>query len=381
MTGIAGYHTGVVGPSTPDAEKVAAVREALPAVGAGIYLDTPVAGPMPAESAAAMAEIAGWELATGRVHRDRHEDVAARIDEARAAVAAMLTADLDDVALAPGIDAALAQAVRSIDWHPGGRIAVVDDPDLRRLTDLAPPGVAVQLLSPDADGVGALGDALPDTRLVALPLVSAATGARLPVESVALAAHERGIWVLVDASLGIGAVPVDRLALGADLLVARSEAWLLGPEGLAIIAGATSGVMEPARLHLPSVVGFARGCGWLSMYVGLPWIHERSAALTAHAADRLAAIPGVSVLTPSHRATTLVFTIAGWSATRALDELGSRIYLLALALPSDAIRVGIGFWTTTDELDGLAECVTMLARHGPDRLPPRRQLTILGHGQ
>src|SRR5688500_5362733 len=39
------YHTGVVGPSMTDAEKVAAVREALPAVGAGLYLDTPVAGP------------------------------------------------------------------------------------------------------------------------------------------------------------------------------------------------------------------------------------------------------------------------------------------------------------------------------------------------
>jgi hypothetical protein len=33
----------------------------LPA-SAGIYLDTGTAGPLPAETAAAMAEVAGWEL-------------------------------------------------------------------------------------------------------------------------------------------------------------------------------------------------------------------------------------------------------------------------------------------------------------------------------
>jgi len=41
----------------PDAEKLAAVREALPALGAGIYLNTGAVGPLPAETAAAMAEI------------------------------------------------------------------------------------------------------------------------------------------------------------------------------------------------------------------------------------------------------------------------------------------------------------------------------------
>jgi hypothetical protein len=51
----------------PDEAKIAAVREALPATGAGIYLNAGSAGPMPAETARAMAEIAEHELTIGRV--------------------------------------------------------------------------------------------------------------------------------------------------------------------------------------------------------------------------------------------------------------------------------------------------------------------------
>ena len=48
---------------------------------------------------------------------------------------------------------------------------------------------------------------------------------------------------------------------------------------------------ETAGLHKPSIVGLARSAGWLSMFVGLPWAHERAARLAAGAAERLAAMP------------------------------------------------------------------------------------------
>lgn len=374
----------------PDPEKIAAVREALPSVGAGIYLDTPAAGPLPAESAAAMAEVAQWELTTGRAHRFRAEDVQARVGEARAAAAAILTAELDEVALAHGLDDALTRALRTVPWRGGDRLLVVDDPDLRGLERLAPPGVAVERLTPPGVAVERLSAAQPlddqleraltaGVRLVALPLVSSTTGARLPVEHLAAAARRRGVRVLVDVSLGLGAVPVEPLTLGADLVVARSEAWLLGPEGLAIVAGAG---IDPVTdgFHLPSVAGFARGCGWLSMYVGLPWIQQRGEALTAHVAGRLASIDGVTLRTPATRATTLVFGIAGWAATEALDELGGRIFLLAGVTEQDSLRIGIGFWNTVEELDRLVEGVALLAAHTPATLPRRPRLAMLGEG-
>ena len=67
----------------------------------------------------------------------------------------------------------------------------------------------------------------------------------------------------------------------------------------------------------------ARSIGWLSMYVGLDFVHRRGMALAALAAARLAAIPGVTVLTPTHAMATLVtFQVAGWPAQQALDDSG-----------------------------------------------------------
>ncbi len=78
------YHTAVVAPFSPDPERLAAVREALPALGAGIYLNTGSVGPIPAETAAAMADFATWELTTGRAHVDDWPEVLQRMAEARA---------------------------------------------------------------------------------------------------------------------------------------------------------------------------------------------------------------------------------------------------------------------------------------------------------
>ena len=73
------YHTAVVDPSLPDPEKLAAVREAIPALGAGIYLNTGSVGPLPAETAAAMADMAAYERDVGRRHADYFEEFLGRM--------------------------------------------------------------------------------------------------------------------------------------------------------------------------------------------------------------------------------------------------------------------------------------------------------------
>jgi selenocysteine lyase/cysteine desulfurase len=110
----------------------------------------------------------------------------------------------------------------------------------------------------------------------------------------------------------------------------------------------------------------ARSIGWLSMYVGLDFVHRRGSALASLAATRLAGISGVTVLTPAHAMATLVtFRIAGWPAKAALDELGSRVFAIARTIDSlDALRISVG----------------LLAGHTPETLPPRRVLMILGDG-
>ena len=126
----------------------------------------------------------------------------------------------------------------------------------------------------------------------------------------------------------------------------------------------------------------ARSIGWLSMFVGLDWVYARGAAMARSAADRLAAIPGVELLTPREQMATLVtFRIAGWPAEAALDELGARVFAIARTVPLvDALRISVGFFTSEDELDRFVDAVALLAAHTPETLPPRRRLTILGEG-
>jgi L-cysteine/cystine lyase len=366
----------VVAPFLPDDEKLAAVREALPAVAAGIYLDTPVAGPLPAETARSMADLATWELTTGRTNRDRLDDALSRVDEARAAVAAILTTDVDNVALTHGLDDAIGIASADVDGNPTVVVWVHDD-------------VAQNVEQALAAGA----------RLVVVPHVIPATGELLAVRDVARLVHDRGARLLVDGSQAAGAIPVALDETEADFYAVPASTWLLGPEGIAAIAasadhrdrlaaaGHGTGTLSPFRgdpgpfeFHLPSVVGFGRGCGWLSMYVGLEWVHRRAAQLAQFAAERLAAIDGVELVTPRHAMAAIVtFRVRGWPAAALIEELGARVFAIASAIPSiDAVRIGTGFFNTEDEIGRFVDAVSFLAALTPETVPPRRRLTVLG---
>ncbi len=412
----------MVAPSPPDADRLAAVRAALPALEAGIYLNTGSVGPLPAETAAAMNEIAAYELATGRAHPDYFEDMLQRMAEARAAVAAVLVADLSDIALTHATTDGMNIGAWSIDWKPGDRAVTtgLEHPggtgalyNLRDRVGIDLAFVDVRTAA-DRDELLAAFDAAIDarTRLVAISHVLWATGAVLPVAAIAEIAHARGAVVVVDGAQSAGAIPVDLTATGADVYAVSAQKWLLGPEGMGAVAVAPgvrdrlqptfgghftferidpSGVavrwpdarrFEASNYHRPSIVGMARSIGWLSMFVGLDWVYERGAAMARHAADRLAAIDGVDLLTPRDRMATLVtFRIAGWPADAALDELAARTFAIARTVPLvDAIRISVGFFTSEAEIDRFIEGVGLLAAHTPETLPPRRGLTILGTG-
>jgi L-cysteine/cystine lyase len=402
--GIAAVSYGaVVSPFLPDADKLAAVRAALPAVGAGIYLNAAVAGPLPSETAAAMAEIAEYELRVGRGHRDYREDQLARLDEARAAVASVLGGSSRSVALVHGAADGIELALGLIDWGPGGAAlaCVADDPASGRVVRRLGPDIEV--VTVDVTGatdeeaiVGAFDVALSEaTRAVVVSHVLPTTGETMPVARIAAAARRVGAIVVVDGSLAAGAVPVDVELLGADAYVVSAEKWLLGPEGIGAVwvgqrildhlkAGPDTGASELDRstFHAPSVVGFGRSVGWLAMLVGWAFIHSRVASTTRALAGRLARIPGVRVLTPPERMAAIVaFAIEGWPADRALTELEARAYVIADVVPAiDAVRLSVGFYTSDDEVERVAGVVELVATHTPETIPAVRRLTILGAG-
>lgn len=404
----------------PEPEKVAAVRALLPATAAGIYLDAATAGPMPAETQRAMDEIAARELATGRGGTGGEAELEERLDEARASVAAILVADPDDVALTHSAADGLGRILGSVPWASGDRAIVTShaDPGTLALLLALRERFGFEIVTADiGDGgheattLASVDGALADgARAVIFDHVLATTGAVLPVQAIAERAHAAGALAIVDGSQAAGAIAVAMDDLGADAYAVPAHAWLLGPRGMGALwvdrrlAGSLvpalvgersfasldvprrSGRLRPdarrfeaSGFHVPSVVGFARSCGWLTMYLGLPWVLERAARLAGDAAARLSAVPGLRVLTPQGAMGTIVtVAIAGWSGAMLDEELGARAFAIVGVVPGDAIRISVGCWNTEEEIERFVGVLQLLAGHTPASVPPRRRLTVLG---
>ena len=412
----------MVAPNPPDDDRLTTVRAALPALEAGIYLNTGSVGPLPAETAAAMAELETYELQTGRAHPDYWTETQQRMAEARAAVAAVLTADAADIALTHSTTDSMNAGIWAIDWRPGDRAVTtsLEHPggigalyNLRHRMGIELVFVDVGPERSEADVLASFDAAIDDrTRLVAISHVLWASGTVLPVARVAEIAHARGALLAIDGAQSAGAIPVDLAATGGDMYAISAQKWLLGPEGmgaLAITRAArerlapswgghnsfetvdSTGIavhwpdarrFEWSNFHRPSIVGMARSIGWLSMFIGLDWVYSRGVEMAGLAADRLAAIDGVELVTPRDRMATLVtFRIRGWDPQAALEELGARVFAVARTVPLiGGLRISVGCFNTEAELDRFVGVVELLAAHTPDTIPPRRTLTILSGG-
>ena len=412
----------MVTPFLPDDQKIPALREALPSTAAGIYLNTGTAGPLPRETAHAMAEAEAWELRSGRADIHLYQDSLERMAEARAAVAAVLGTDPSHIALTHATTDGMNVAAWAVDWKPGDRVVTTS---LEHAGGLGPLWAlrergGVELVIAD---VGTGGDpvailealdraVVPGTRLVALSHVTWATGARLPIGEIAELAHSRGALVAVDGAQSVGAVPVSVEELGVDFYAIPGQKWLLGPEGIGAVYCAGSVLDRPrttfagywsfesidlaakgklwpdarrfegSGYHGPSVVGLARSAAWLSMFVGLGWIHERIARMAGAAASMLADVPGVEVLTPTANMAGLVtFRIAGWKSSAALKELSQRTLCIARTIPPlDAIRISVGFFNTDGELRRFRDGVALVAENTPDTIPHRPRIEVLQGG-
>jgi L-cysteine/cystine lyase len=402
-----------------DADKLVAVRAALPSLSAAIQLNTGSVGPLPAETAAAMAELAAYERDFGRAQFEYWEELKQRIDEARAGVAAILGGELDEVAITHAATDGMNIGTWAIDWKPGDRAVTTcqEHPGgvgpLYMVADRYGIDLGFAEFVPDAsdDVIVDQFDQLitPGTKLVSLSHVLWTSGLVMPVRRIADIAHERGALVLIDGAQSAGAIPVSVRDLGADMYAIPAQKWLLGPEGLGamwvkreLLDGMNSTFasfstfassdsrgnrmlttdarrFQLAGFHRPSVVGMGRSLGWLSMFVGLEYVYRRGAEMAHLAADRLAGIDGVTLITPRDRMAGLItFQIAGWEIQPALEELQARTFCVARTLPAvNALRISVGFWTTPDELERFMDGVRLLASHTPDTIPPRRTLTIV----
>ena len=226
----------------PDADKVAAVREALPATRAGIYLNAGSCGPLPAETARAMDAAAARELAVGRAGPGDWEDALARMDEARFAVAAALVADPADIALTHSTTDGLNLALSSLPWQSGDRVLTTAHEHPAAYAPLAALrarlGVEIEVVDtgdggdPDAV-VAAFAQALErPARAIVASHVLWTTGAVLPVGRLGAVARAAGAVSIIDGAQAAGAIALVLDDTGVDAYALPAQKWLLGPEGM-----------------------------------------------------------------------------------------------------------------------------------------------------
>jgi cysteine desulfurase/selenocysteine lyase len=229
----------------------------MPAAKTWAYLDHAAVAPLPQSTLEVLSEWAKDATVNGRVNWPRWQK---RIEEGRALAAAMLGAQVEEVALVRNTTEGITLVAEGFPWREGDNVVLpaCEFPSNRfPWMNLARRGVEARLV-PAPNGrveLDALAKACDHrTRIIAVSWVDYATGWRNDPAALAQLGHERGALLFLDAIQALGVFPLDVKAAGVDFLAADGHKWLLGPEG--------AGLFYLRREHLDLLHPI--GVGWHS---------------------------------------------------------------------------------------------------------------------
>ena len=207
--------------------------------------------------------------------------VAARVEEARRQVAALLGARDREIVFTSGGTEADNTALRGVlAARPDRRHLIISAVEHHAIFETAEQlereGVTVTRIAVDRDGqldLASLQAALrPDTALVSIMLANNETGIVFPVREAVALAHARGVPVHSDAVNALGKIPVRVDELGVDLL-SISAHKVYGPKGTGAlyirdgtpfqkwqIGGAQERNRRGGTLNAPGIVGLGEAC-------------------------------------------------------------------------------------------------------------------------
>lgn len=378
-------------------EKIAAVRQGVPATEQLAFLNAGSYGPLTAAAGEAIVKLAQEEVREGRQGARAFRRNRELKDAVRAGFARVLGCDAAEVALTTSTTGGMNFACWGLNWREGDEVVTTD---IEHMGGLAPLYIlehryGIRLRIVDTHGRGedvaqAITAAINEhTRAVIVSHVSWSAGVVLPLKEIAEAAHRAGAVLIVDGAQSGGAIPLDMKALGVDAYAIPGQKWLCGPEGIGALYVARERMGEilpshvgggafgphdemghysigeeanrfntPGNPYAPQLAGMQASLDWFLNEVGPNWAYPRIPENAARCRSLLEGIEGVDVITPPGRHAGLVhFTIAGWDPTAAEQELlQRRVLVRSMGRPS-CVRASTGFYNNDDDLQALAEAV------------------------
>jgi len=378
-----------------------------------VYLDSAASSQKPASVIEAVQRY--YETSHANVHRSIHtlgEEATDLYEGARDAVRAFVGArSREEIIFTRGTTEAInlvAQAVgRTL--APGDEIIVTE---LEHHSNLIPwqmacrdHGAVIRAVPVGGEGyldLEAYGRLLsPRTKVVALAHVSNVLGTINPVARMAEQAHRVGALVLADGAQSVPHLPLDVSALGVDFF-AFSGHKMLGPTGIGVLYGRREvlerlepawggGEMikevwidraqwndlpwrfEPGTPPIAGAVGLLAAIEYLGK-LGMSQVNAHEQALTAAAAEALAAIPGVTLYGPRNpemKGAVVAFNVDGihpHDGAALLDQHGIAVRaghhcaqpLMKRLGIAGTLRASFSVYSTAADVARLAEAVAAL---------------------
>lgn len=237
-------------------------RELFPELAPKVYANHAGVSPPSLRVRRAVDDLLGAYARDGAVAVEQTLSIRSRL---RAAIAKLVGARPEEIALTGGASHGLLAIALSLPWRAGDRVVLFEGefpanvtPWLRaaELFQVRPVFLRARDLEGDAAaGLEALERELREgARVVAVSAVQFQTGARMPLEEMSRLCHRHGAALCVDAIQAVGCVPFDVDALGVDFAAGGAHKWLMGLEG--------AGYLYVRQERMPSLRPAL--AGWLS---------------------------------------------------------------------------------------------------------------------
>ena len=338
------------------------------------------------------------------------DQVAAELAHTYQAVADLIGAAADEIALLDSATRAWDLVLHSLPLGPGDRILTSNTEYasnyIAMLQVARRTGVAIDVVADDQYGqvdLGALEAALDGkVKLIALTHVPSTSGLVNPAAAVGTIARAHGITYLLDACQSVGQLVIDVEAIGCDFLSGTGRKYIRGPRGTGFLYArreTTAGV-EPVMLDMhgaewtsrdayearPGAVRFETfeydvagrlGLGVACDYalaLGVERGEARLKQLATRLRSRLAEIPGVHVHDRGENLCGIVtFTVDSHDCDEIrhlLHARGINTWVSSMSHSrmdleprqlAELVRASVHYYNTEDEVDRCADAVAELS--------------------